>query len=94
MQENLPVNCEQLLGKRVMIIPSQHDQSTKFLNGLFAKVVAVHSIVDSWLKLKLEANVATIHLEWTLPADRLIVTEAAVSLDSLARFAPGSKTIQ
>ena len=85
MPKKLPAKYEQqLVGKLVQIVPSQHDQSTKFLNGLSAMVVGVHPIANSWLKLRLDANPITPQLEWTLPTDRLVVTGAAASLDSLA----------
>jgi hypothetical protein len=94
MKKKLLLKHEQLVGKHVLIVPSRHDESTKFLNGLFAMVVGVHPIANSWLKLRLDANGTTPQLEWTLPADRLVVTGTAASLDNLAQFAPSSKTFQ
>jgi hypothetical protein len=94
MPKKIAVDYDQVVGKRVQIVSSQHDQSTKFLNGLSAMVVGVHPIANTWLKLKLDANPVTPQLDWALPANRLVVTGSLASLDSLARFAPTPKAIQ
>jgi hypothetical protein len=64
--------AEQLVGKRVQIEAIKPHGSARLLHGLTGTVVALHPIASGWVKVELDENSRTPHLEWSVAVDRLI----------------------
>ncbi len=59
-------------GDRVRIRALRKIGSARKLNGLTGEVVQPHAYVSGWYKIRLDPNSVTDHLEWSVPADRLV----------------------
>ena len=59
-------------GDRVRIRAHGDFGSVRLLHGLTGEVVGPHPFARGWLKLRLDTNDITPHLEWSAPEDRLI----------------------
>src|SRR5579875_3227997 len=65
-----------LTGKRIQIRTLKWDDSVRILDGLAGVVVAMHPIASEWVKIRLDPNPVTADLEWSIPANRLLLCEA------------------
>lgn len=66
--------AEDLIGKRVCVRAIKDVGSARMLNNLTATVIAAHPIAPNWLKIVLDPNNITTDRQWSIPADRLIVS--------------------
>lgn len=64
-----------LIGRKVRIRAKRDIGSAYRLNGLTAVVTGTHPITPDWYTIHLDENEITDELDWTIPADRIIMAE-------------------
>src|SRR4051794_35604906 len=68
---------ETLVGRRVRVRAAKEEGSARLLDGLRGLVIAEHPIALNWVVIVLDRNARTDWLNWSIPADRLVLSEDA-----------------
>lgn len=63
------------IGRKVRIRAVRNVGSAYRLNGLTAVVTGMHPITPDWYLIHLDENEITTELDWSIPADRVVIAE-------------------